>query len=182
MFLEGVHQDVLGHLQAGDEIPNVLMFRLVGVELGLGHSQKGTVEVVNALKKINGKTLDSKVARVVHITLGALLEVEKICDGADILVLLRGELAEVSKLVVHVYIYAYEMIKTREASLIVYLQINNLLLLLFKLLADGILGVLGLRFSILVLLLLVLLGLVLCGVVAQARQRSKWTEGLRLEL
>jgi hypothetical protein len=88
VLLQGVQEDVLGHLETGDELKEVLV--LVGLgsgELIRGHGQQRAVKVVNAVKEVLGETLDGEVTGTVHVTLSALLEVAEVGDGAKVLVL-----------------------------------------------------------------------------------------------
>lgn len=90
VLLQGVHQDVLSHLEAVDQVQQVLVgLGSRGAELVGRHGEQCAVEVVDALQQVHRETLDGKVAGAVHVALGALLEVEEVGHGADIFVLLH---------------------------------------------------------------------------------------------
>lgn len=90
VLLQGVQKDVLSHLQTGNELQQVLVGLSLGsIKLVLGNSKEGAVKVVNGLKKVASKALDSEVARVLHVTLGALLQVEEVGLRAEQLVLMK---------------------------------------------------------------------------------------------
>ena len=91
VLLKGVHENVLGHLEASNELKELLvLFSLGGIELFRGYSQQRTVEVVNALQEILGEALDGKVTGIVHVALGTLLEVAELGNRAEIFVLIDG--------------------------------------------------------------------------------------------
>lgn len=86
--LKGVHEDVLGHLQASNEVEQVLVLLILGSgELLRGHGQQRAVKVINALEEVLGETLDSELAGAIHITLAALLLVAGIGNGSEVFVL-----------------------------------------------------------------------------------------------
>ena len=90
VLLEGVQEDLLGHVETGDEIEEVLvLFGPSSGDLIFGHGQQRTVEVVNAIKEVLGETLDSELAGGVHVALVALNEVAGLSDRAEPFVL-RG--------------------------------------------------------------------------------------------
>lgn len=90
VLLEGVHEDVLGHVETGNEVKQVLVgLGLDGIKLVRGHGQQRAVEVVNALEEVLGEALDGEVAGAVHVTLGAFLQIAELGDGAEVFVLLR---------------------------------------------------------------------------------------------
>lgn len=94
VLLQGGQEDVLGHLKTGDELKEVLvLFGLLSRELILGHGQQRAVKVVNAVKEVLGETLNGEVTGAIHVTLGALLEIAEVGDGAKVLVLQRNYLA-----------------------------------------------------------------------------------------
>lgn len=88
VLLEGVHEDVLGHLETSNEVKQSLVLLSRGsVELIRGHGQQRAVKVINAVEEILSKALNSEVAGTVHIALCALLEVAEVGDGAQIFIL-----------------------------------------------------------------------------------------------
>lgn len=88
---EGAHEDVLGHLEAGHEIQQVLVgLGLGGVELVGGNGEQGAVEVVDALQEVDGEALDGEVAGAIHVALRALLEVAEVGDRAEVFVLVAA--------------------------------------------------------------------------------------------
>lgn len=92
VLLEGVHENILGHLQTSDQFHQFLIALRRGTTELIGwHREKGPVKVVNAFEKVNGEFLNSKVTGDFHVTLSALLEVKEVRDGTNIFVLLIGK-------------------------------------------------------------------------------------------
>ena len=90
VFAQGAHQDVLGHLQSSNEIQEVLVFRrLRSIDFVGWDSEKSTIEVVNALEEVDSEPLNGENARILHISLGSLLEVEEIRNRAHIFILIE---------------------------------------------------------------------------------------------
>lgn len=88
MLLQGIHQDMLGHLQAGYKIHEFLILVGLGrVDLLIWHGQESPIKVVNTLQEVDGKSLDSKVTGIFHITFRAFLEVEEIRNRTNIFIL-----------------------------------------------------------------------------------------------
>lgn len=89
VLLEGVEEDLLGHVKTSDEIEEVLViFSLSSGELVRGHGQQRAVEVVNAVEEVLGETLDGELAGSVHVALVALNEVAGFGDRAEPFVLM----------------------------------------------------------------------------------------------
>ena len=92
VLLEGVHENILGHLQTSDQFHQFLVALGRGTTELIGwHREEGAVKVVNAFEKVNGEFLNSKVTGDFHVTLSALLEVKEVRDGTNIFVLLIGK-------------------------------------------------------------------------------------------
>lgn len=89
VFLEGGHEDVLGHLEALVQVGEILevLGAVLGVQLLLGDHVQGTVKVIDAVDEVLCEFLDGEVAGGLDLALGALLEVAEVCDGAEALVL-----------------------------------------------------------------------------------------------
>ena len=86
---EGLHEDVLGHLETLVQVDEVLqVLALLGrLELvGRNHGE-GTVEVVDALDEVLGEALDGEVASSLDLALGAVLQVAEIGNRSHALVL-----------------------------------------------------------------------------------------------
>ena len=92
VLLEGLEEDVLGHLETLVQVDQVIevLGLLLGLELLLGNDAQGAVEVVDALNEVLGELLDGEVLGLLDVAGGALLEVAEIGDGAKALVLQRG--------------------------------------------------------------------------------------------
>ena len=94
VLLQGVHEDVLSHLQTSDEVVQGSVLVSPGsTDLVRGHGQQRAVKVVNALQKVLGEALDGEVTGTVHVALGALLQVTEVGNGAEVFVLQRKILA-----------------------------------------------------------------------------------------
>lgn len=94
VLLQGVHEDVLGHLQTSDEVVQGSVLVSPGsTDLLRGHGQQRAVKVVNALQKVLGEALDGEVTGAVHVALGALLQVTEVGNRAEVFVLERKILA-----------------------------------------------------------------------------------------
>lgn len=93
VLLEGVHENILSHLEALIQIGKILkvLGSVLSIELFLGDHSKGAVEVVNAVDEVLGELLDCKVFRRLDLTGGSLLEVAEISDGAQALVLEKSQ-------------------------------------------------------------------------------------------
>ena len=90
VLAQGAHQDVLSHLQAGNEIQEVLVLRRLGcIDLVFRDGEESAVEVVNALQEIDSKALNGEDTRILHVSLSSLLEVEEIRYRADIFILIE---------------------------------------------------------------------------------------------
>lgn len=89
VLLEGLEEDVLGHLETLVEVDEVLEVGrlLLGLELLLGDHGEGTVEVVNAVDEVLGELLDGEVTGGLHFTGSPVLEVAEVGNGAEVLVL-----------------------------------------------------------------------------------------------
>ena len=89
VLLEGVHEDVLGHLEALVQLNDVLeLIVLLGrLKPLLGDHGESAVEVVDALDQVLGEALDGELAGVLDLALGPVLEVAEVCDGAQAFVL-----------------------------------------------------------------------------------------------
>lgn len=93
VLLEGVHKNILSHLEALIQVGEILkvLGSVLCIELLLGDHSKGAVEVVNAVDEVLGELLDCKVFRRLDLTGGSLLEVAEISDGAQALVLEKSQ-------------------------------------------------------------------------------------------
>lgn len=80
VFLEGIQQDLLGHLQSVVKVDQILIVRRVGART-LGNRFQRTVEVVDRLDQVLGKLLDRKVLGRLLLALGAVLQVAEVGDG-----------------------------------------------------------------------------------------------------
>lgn len=88
VLLQSVQQDVLGHPQAGHEVHQLLVgFGHVAVELLRGNGEESPVEVVNALEQVDGEPLNGEIPGILHLTLGAFLQVEEVGNGTHVFVL-----------------------------------------------------------------------------------------------
>lgn len=88
VLLQSVQQNVLGHPQAGHEVHQFLVgLGHFGLELLSGNSKESPVEVVNALEQVDGEPLNGEIPGILHVTLGAFLQVEEVCNGTHVLVL-----------------------------------------------------------------------------------------------
>jgi hypothetical protein len=93
VLLEGVHENILSHLEALIQVGEILkvLGSVLSIELLLGNHPKGAVEVVHAVDKVLCELLDCKVFRRLDLTGGSLLEVAEIGDGAQALVLEKSQ-------------------------------------------------------------------------------------------
>lgn len=90
MLLQRAQQNALYHLQPIVEIHELLL--VLGVSSALfGNSREGTVEVVDAVNKVFGELLNSVVLGSLLVTLGAVLEVTEVGDGAGEFILVPIE-------------------------------------------------------------------------------------------
>jgi hypothetical protein len=72
VLLEGIHEDVVGHLEAIVQCDEV---GVIGGELFAGHSGEGAVEIVDAFDEIAGEALEGEVFGGLDFALGSLLEI-----------------------------------------------------------------------------------------------------------
>jgi hypothetical protein len=89
VLLQGVHEDVFGHLETLVQVGEILnaLRSVLGVELVLGNHSKSAVEVVDAVDEILGELLDGEIFGGLDLTGGALLQVTEVGDSAQALVL-----------------------------------------------------------------------------------------------
>ena len=161
---EDLHEDGLGHLDAlveADEMLVVVGGGLAG-ELLLGHNMQRAVEVVDAVEEVGGELLDGEVTGRLLIARAAVLERAEVGKEAEVLVLKGREESETNveqkKKRAHDGRIRYEGYKggNEKKKKRAYLQVDNLLLLGFKLLLQRILhllllSLLSLGFSLLLL-------------------------------
>ena len=131
VLLEGLEEDVLGHLEALVEVDKVLevLGLLLGLELLLGNDAQGTVEVIDRFNEVLGELLDGEVLGLLDLAGGALLEVAEVGDGAEALILKRGN-TPCKRQVHHICVYAFCSSKTN-------LPLAGLSVLGLKLLLEG---------------------------------------------
>ena len=84
---KGLHENVLRHLEAVVEVNQVLGGLVLGGELLGGHHGQGAVQVVDALDEVLGEALDGVFSGCLDFSLGAVLEVAEVGNGAHALVL-----------------------------------------------------------------------------------------------
>lgn len=135
VLLEGIEEDMLGHVETGNKIEEVLvLFSLSSGELVRGHGQQRAVEVVDAVEEVLGETLDGELAGSVHVALVALNEIAGFGDGAEPFVLIK-------KMWVNIHLRkSCGATHSSEYGEIAYLELNGFLGLLFELLLDGVLS------------------------------------------
>lgn len=86
VLLQGSHENRLGHPES---VVERLQLYVAAIELLLGNNGKSTIEVIDAVEQVFGESLQGKVLCCLHLSLGLLLEIAVLGDGALPLVLLR---------------------------------------------------------------------------------------------